>query len=110
MTKVKTSRPPYWSVQIPSTRRIRLPVSTGVPMSRPNWESVSPRSRFTCTPRIEKIVQTAKQTVKAAVEDHNAMERPLTAVSAARLTLIVTPPELDTEGGPCRGGGRQPLT
>ena len=44
----------------------------GVPTSRPNWVSLSPRSFLICTPMMEKIVQTAKQTVKAIVESHSA--------------------------------------
>ena len=35
--------------------------------------SLSPRSFLICTPMMEKIVQTAKQTVKAIVESHSAV-------------------------------------
>ena len=37
-------RPPYWSVQMPSISRISEPVRIGVPTSRPNCVSLSPRS------------------------------------------------------------------
>ena len=72
MTSVEDRRPPYWSVQMPSTRRISDPVRIGVPTSRPNWRSLSPRSFLICTPMMEKIVHTAKQTVKAIVESQRA--------------------------------------
>ena len=38
-------RPPSCSAQIPTTSRMREPVSMGVPIRRPNWVSVSPNSR-----------------------------------------------------------------
>ena len=75
--------PPYWSVQTPSSRRINEPVRMGVPTRRPNWVSLRPRSFFICTPMIEKIVQTAKQTVKARVLMPSAVVRPSGAAPIA---------------------------
>ena len=43
-----------------------------MPTSRPNWVSFSPSSCLIWMPMIEKIVQTAKQTVKAMVESQSA--------------------------------------
>ena len=43
-----------------------------MPISRPNWVSESPSSALILTPMMEKIVQTAKQTVKASVDMDNA--------------------------------------
>ncbi len=60
-------RPPNCSVQTPRKMRLIEPVSTGVATSRPNCVSDSPRSCLIFTPMIEKIVHTAKQTVKAKV-------------------------------------------
>ena len=67
ITSVYTSRPPYWSVQIPRNIRLTEPVRTGVATRRPNWVSVRPRSCLILTPMIEKIVQTAKQKTNAIV-------------------------------------------
>ena len=72
MVSVKTTRPPYWSDQMPSIRRISEPVRIGVPTSRPNCVSLSPRSFLIWMPMIAKIVQTAKQTVKAMVDSQSA--------------------------------------
>ena len=43
-----------------------------MPTIRPNCVSLRPRSCLIWTPMIAKIVQTAKQIVKAMVESHNA--------------------------------------
>ena len=63
----KTSRPPYFSVQTPRKIRVSDPVRIGVATSRPNWVSFRPSSPLMATPMMEKIVQTAKQAVKAIV-------------------------------------------
>ena len=60
-------RPPNCSVQTPRKIRLTDPVRTGVATSRPNCVSLSPSSPLIFTPMIEKIVQTAKQMVKAKV-------------------------------------------
>ena len=51
---------PGWNVRI------------GVPTSRPNWVSERPRSFLIWMPMMAKIVQTAKQTVKANVDSQSA--------------------------------------
>jgi len=43
-----------------------------VPTSKPNWVSLRPSSAFISTPMIAKIVQTAKQAVKANVLSQSA--------------------------------------
>ena len=48
------------------------PVRIGVPTSRPNSVSLSPSSSLMRMPMIEKIVHTAKQTVKARVDIQSA--------------------------------------
>ncbi len=48
-------------------------VRIGVPTSRPNWVSERPRSFLIWMPMIAKIVQTAKHTVKANVENQSAL-------------------------------------
>ncbi|MDZ7748329.1 MAG: hypothetical protein U5K43_05400 [Halofilum sp. (in: g-proteobacteria)] len=73
MSTVNTSRPPYFSVQIPRKMRLIEPVSTGVATSRPNWVSLRPRSCLILTPMIEKIVHTAKHTVNASVDIASAL-------------------------------------
>ena len=55
------------------SRRISEPVRIGVPTSRPNWVSLRPSSCLMRMPMIEKIVQTAKQTVKDNVESQSAL-------------------------------------
>ena len=60
-------RPPIWSVQMPRNTRISEPVRIGVPTSNPSCASLRPRSAWILTPMMEKIVHTAKQTVKANV-------------------------------------------
>ena len=67
------TRPPICSVHTPRKIRLIEPVSTGVATRRPNWLSLSPSSVFICTPMIEKIVQTAKHTVKAKVLSPSAL-------------------------------------
>ena len=57
---------------MPSSMRIEEPVRIGVPTSRPNCVSLRPRSRFIWMPMMEKIVHTAKQTVKAMVDIQSA--------------------------------------
>ena len=52
--------------------RTSEPVRIGVPTSRPNWVSFSPSSSLMRTPMMEKIVHTAKQTVKAMVDMRRA--------------------------------------
>ena len=52
--------------------RTSEPVRIGMPISRPNWVSLSPSSALMLTPMIEKIVHTAKQTVKAMVDMDSA--------------------------------------
>ncbi|KAF0113117.1 MAG: hypothetical protein FD150_2146, partial [Rhodobacteraceae bacterium] len=47
--------------------RVNEPVRIGVATKRPNCVSFSPSSPLMATPMIEKIVQTAKQAVKAIV-------------------------------------------
>jgi hypothetical protein len=44
-----------------------IPSGSGVATSRPNWVSFRPSSPLMATPMMEKIVQTAKQAVKAMV-------------------------------------------
>jgi hypothetical protein len=68
----KTRRPPYFSVQTPRNSRVIDPVRIGVATSRPNWVSFRPNSALMATPMMEKIVQTAKQAVKAIVLRLNA--------------------------------------
>ena len=68
----KTSRPPYFSVQTPKNSRVMEPVRMGVATRRPNWVSFRPSSPLMATPMMEKIVQTAKQAVKAMVLRLNA--------------------------------------
>jgi hypothetical protein len=65
MVSGKTILPPYWSVQTPRNRRTSDPVRIGVPTSRPNCVSFRPSSALISIPMIAKIVQTAKQIVKA---------------------------------------------
>ena len=77
MVRVNTTRPPYWSDQMPRIRRINEPVRIGVPTSRPNCVSVRPRSFLIWTPMIAKMVQTAKQTVNEMVDSHNARPCPV---------------------------------
>ena len=48
----------------------------GVPTSSPNWVSERPSSSFIPSPMIEKIVQTAKQIVKASVLAQSAVRAP----------------------------------
>ena len=61
---------------MPSTRRTSDPVRTGVPTKRPNSNSFSPSSCLIEMPMIEKIVQTAKQTVNATVDSESARLAP----------------------------------
>ena len=63
----KITRPPFWSVQIPKNNLESEPVKIGVAIKIPNWVSVNPNSLFIFIPRIEKIVQLAKQMMKAMV-------------------------------------------
>ena len=60
-----------------------------MPTSRPNWVSLSPRSCLIWMPMMEKIVHTAKQTVKAMVDIHSARLWPATLATA--LACIVVP-------------------
>ena len=62
-----TMRPPNRSVQIPSGRRNRAPVSTGVAVSRPNSDALRPSSLRIGMPVTPNIIQAAKQTAKARV-------------------------------------------
>ena len=62
-----TMRPPNRSVQIPSGRRNKAPVSTGVAVSRPNSDALSPSSLRIGMPVTPNISQAAKQTAKASV-------------------------------------------
>ena len=59
------------------------PVRIGVPTSRPNSVSLSPSSLLMRMPMIEKIVHTAKQTVKARVDIQSARACALEAVKVA---------------------------
>jgi hypothetical protein len=61
--------------------RMSEPLKIGVPTSSPNCVSFSPRSFLICTPMIEKIVHTAKQTVNAIVDIQSALVRPSGDVS-----------------------------
>ena len=67
ISSVYTARPPYWSVQIPRKMRLSEPVRIGVATRMPNSVSLSPRSCSMRIPMMEKMVQTAKQTVNAKV-------------------------------------------
>ena len=67
ISTVYTMRPPYWSVQIPRKMRLKDPVRIGVATRMPNSVSLSPRSCLMRIPMMEKMVQTAKQTVNANV-------------------------------------------
>jgi hypothetical protein len=70
--------------------RTSEPVSTGMPTSRPNCVSESPRSALIFTPTIEKIVHTAKHTVKATVDrDRARVAAGPSAGSAAEALLIL---------------------
>ena len=62
--------------------RTSEPVRIGVPTSRPNSVSLSPSSSLMRTPMMEKIVQTAKQTVKAMVDIQSARPCALEIVKA----------------------------
>ena len=53
---------------MPSSMRTREPVRIGIPISRPNCVSLSPSSALILMPMMEKIVHTAKHTVKAMVD------------------------------------------
>src|SRR5690606_39376925 len=66
VTGVQTCALPI-SVSMPSGRRIRDPVSTGVAASRPNWVSLSSRNSLMGTPSTANIIQIMKQTVNARV-------------------------------------------
>ena len=72
MVSGKTRRPPYWSAHIPKKTLTSEPVRIGVPTRRPNWVSLSPNSALISIPIMAKIVQTAKQTVKAVVLSQRA--------------------------------------
>jgi hypothetical protein len=72
ITSAISVRPPNWSDQIPRNTRLTDPVSTGVAMSRPNWVSVRPSCALIWMPMMEKIIHTAKHTVKAKVLSHRA--------------------------------------
>src|SRR5690625_2962471 len=76
MTRTKRRRPPNWSAQTPRKMRTTDPVRIGVPARSPNCASLRPSSSRMERPMIEKIVQTAKQAVKAAVLVHSAKSAP----------------------------------
>src|SRR5262245_55075044 len=87
-------RPPYWSAQMPRIRRISDTVRIGVPTSRPNCVSLRPRSFLICTPTMEKIVHTAKHTVKASVLIVSAVVRPRRAGSTESIAVAICPAPL----------------
>src|SRR6185437_5035509 len=62
-----TIRPPNLSVHMPSGRRNRAPVSTGVEVSKPNSTPFRPSSRLIGIPVTPNISHTAKQTTNAHV-------------------------------------------
>ena len=102
MVEVYTTRPPRRSVHTPRTIRTSEPVSTGVPISNPNCVSDSPSSFLICTPMIEKIVHTAKQTVKAKVDIDSARVAEASAgvSGAGASTLCVIPGSIAGAGTP----------
>src|SRR5690606_39801338 len=71
-SKPNTHRPPNLSVITPKKSRLIEPDNIGVAMSRPSWVSLKLNSCWMRIPRIEKIVHTAKQRVKAKVESPSA--------------------------------------
>ena len=87
-----TMRPPNRSVQIPSGRRNKAPVSTGVAVSKPNSDALSPSSLRIGMPVTPNISQAAKQTANANVLTSStliAMARGMGgAVSMVRLSSL----------------------
>src|SRR6185295_372064 len=67
MRMKKTMRPPKRSVHMPSGRRIREPVSTGIATRMPNCVSFRPRVCLIGMPITANIIHTMKHTVKAVV-------------------------------------------
>src|SRR5690554_616264 len=57
---------------MPRNNRLMEPVKIGVAISRPSWVSDSPRSSAIRMPIMEKMVHTAKQSVKASVDRPSA--------------------------------------
>jgi hypothetical protein len=70
--------------------RTSEPVRIGVPTSRPNSVSESPSSSLMRTPMIEKIVQTAKQTVKAMVDIESARVGEVPGLSTWGICVILS--------------------
>jgi hypothetical protein len=88
MTAANSRRPPNWSDQAPRAIRDSEPVRIGVPIRRPNWVSESPSSCLMSRPMIAKIVQTAKQAVKATVLVQSAWPAPSAGRSRVASTMI----------------------
>ncbi len=94
----KTRRPPYCSVQIPRIRRVSEPVKIGVATRIPNSVSFRPNCCLICTPMIAKIVQTAKQTVKATVLSQRARVWSDLVVQSGEPILYHSSPAYDVPG------------
>jgi hypothetical protein len=85
-------------------RKIRdsEPDRIGVPISNPNSVSEMPSSVLMRTPMIEKIVHTAKHTVKARVDIHKARPSALDIPSCID-GLLLKQPKKSCRPNPCAG-------
>src|SRR5689334_10609519 len=69
--------------------RTSEPVRIGMPIRRPNWVSLRPSSALILMPMIEKIVHTAKQTVKAMVDIDSARIGDVFAPAAVKSGFVI---------------------